>query len=69
MNALVKKEIRLLLPSWLAVLLLEVVLPWLWYGVDVPIGVMPFWYISVMPFFFFLGMILLALDSFRRKSV
>jgi ABC-type transport system involved in multi-copper enzyme maturation permease subunit len=67
MNALVKKEIRLLLPGWLAVLLLEVVLPWLWDEVNVPIGVMPFWYISIMPFFFFLGMILLALDSFGRE--
>ena len=67
MNALLKKEIRLLLPSWLAVLSLEVVLPWLWYDVDVPIDVMPFWYIGVMPFLFFLGMILLALDSFGRE--
>ena len=67
MNALVKKEIRLLLPGWLAVLLLEVVLPWLWYDVNVPIGVMPFWYNSVMSFLFFLGMILLALDSFGRE--
>ena len=67
MNALVKKEIRLLLPGWLAVLLLEVVLPWLWYDVNVPIGVMPFWYISIMPFLFFLGIILLALDSFGRE--
>ena len=67
MNALVKKEIRLLLPAWLAVLLLEVVLPWLSYGVDVPIGDMPFWYIGAMSFLFFLGIILLALDSFGRE--
>jgi ABC-type transport system involved in multi-copper enzyme maturation permease subunit len=59
MNALIKKEIRLLLPSWLAVLLLEVVLPWLGYDIAGPI--------NVMPFLFFLGMILLALDSFGRE--
>ena len=29
MNPLLKKEIRLLLPVWLAVLILEVALPWI----------------------------------------
>jgi ABC-type transport system involved in multi-copper enzyme maturation permease subunit len=59
MNALVKKEIRLLLPSWLAVLALEVTLPWFWRDADISFG--------VTPVFIFLGMILLAVDSFGRE--
>ena len=59
MNPLVKKEIRLLLPGWLAILLLEVALPWLWQDPDAPFG--------VIPFFFFLGMTILAGDSFGRE--
>jgi ABC-type transport system involved in multi-copper enzyme maturation permease subunit len=59
MNPLVKKEIRLLLPGWLAILLLEAALPWLWQDPDAPCG--------VIPFFFFLGMTILAGDSFGRE--
>ena len=59
MNPLIKKEIRLLLPSWLAVLALEILLPWFWRDVDVSFG--------VLPIFIFLGMILLAVDPFGRE--
>ena len=59
MNALVKKEIRLLLPSFLAVLFLEVVLPWIGTDQDEAI--------SFGPVIFFFGMILLAVDSFGRE--
>ena len=59
MNPLLKKEIRLLLPSWLAVLALEVLLPWFWRDADISFG--------VTPVFIFLGMILLAVDSFGRE--
>ena len=59
MNPLVKKEIRLLLPSWLAVLSLAVLLPWFWKDSDATFA----W----MPLFTFFGMILLAVDSFGRE--
>jgi ABC-type transport system involved in multi-copper enzyme maturation permease subunit len=59
MNVFVKKEIRLLLPVWLAVLVLEAALPW--------IGTEPGEAIAMAPVFFFFGMILLAVDSFGRE--
>ncbi len=59
MNALVKKEIRLLLPGFLAVLLLETVQPWFWQVQDVSL--------YVLPVFFFFGIIILAVDSFGRE--
>jgi ABC-type transport system involved in multi-copper enzyme maturation permease subunit len=59
MNPLVKKEIRLLLPSWLAVLLLEILLPWFWNDSDASFA----W----TPVFVFFGMIMLAVDSFGRE--
>jgi ABC-type Na+ efflux pump permease subunit len=59
MNPLVKKEIRLLAPGFLAILLLEVVQPWLVKDTDTGI--------SITPVFFFLGMIILAVDSFGRE--
>ncbi|HEX5399830.1 MAG TPA: hypothetical protein VFY06_12370 [Verrucomicrobiae bacterium] len=61
MNPLVKKEIRLLLPGWLVVLALEVLLPWLLKDINTDMA------ISIAPIFFFLGMILLAIDSFGRE--
>ncbi len=59
MNALVKKEIRLLLPVWLAVLVLQVALPWF----DTNQGN----FVEMTPIFFFFGMILLAVDAFGRE--
>jgi ABC-type transport system involved in multi-copper enzyme maturation permease subunit len=59
MNALVKKEIRLLLPSWLVVLSLGVLSPWFWKDSDATFA----W----MPLFIFFGMILLAVDCFGRE--
>jgi ABC-type transport system involved in multi-copper enzyme maturation permease subunit len=61
MNPLVKKEIRLLLPNCLVILLLEIALPWFWKDQDADTS------ISMMPVFFFLGMIILAVDSFGRE--
>jgi len=58
MNPLVKKEIRLLLPVWLAVLVLEVALPWTAENTEAS---------PMAPVFFFFGMILLAVDSFGRE--
>jgi ABC-type transport system involved in multi-copper enzyme maturation permease subunit len=60
MNPLVKKEIRLLLPSWLAVLLLEIFLPWFLTDPDTSF--------AGTPLFVFFGMIILAVDSFGRES-
>jgi hypothetical protein len=60
MNPLVKKEIRLLLPSWIAVLALAILLPWFsWEN--------PYDFFVWMPLFIFFGMILLAVDSFGRE--
>jgi ABC-type transport system involved in multi-copper enzyme maturation permease subunit len=59
MNALVKKEIRLLLPGWLAILLLEVLQPWFWQQPD--------GFFGILPFIFFFGIIILAVDSFGRE--
>jgi ABC-type transport system involved in multi-copper enzyme maturation permease subunit len=59
MNPLVKKEIRLLRPSWFAVLLLEILLPWLWPDTDASF--------AGAPLFIFFGMILLSVDSFGRE--
>jgi ABC-type transport system involved in multi-copper enzyme maturation permease subunit len=59
MNALVKKEVRLLLPSWVAILLLSTILPWVWEKDESIIGV-------AMAVSFF-GTILIALDSFGRE--
>jgi hypothetical protein len=60
MNAFIKKEIRLLLPSFLAVLALAILVPWLSLkDPDVSFN----W----TPFFIFFGMILLAVDSFGRE--
>jgi ABC-type transport system involved in multi-copper enzyme maturation permease subunit len=59
MNPLVKKEIRLLLPGWLAVLLLEIVQPWFWNDAD-----FTFEMIAVI---FFFGINILAMDSFGRE--
>src|SRR5277367_6090813 len=60
MSAFVKKEIRLLLPSFLAVLALAILVPWLSLkDPDVSFA----W----TPFFIFFGMILLAVDSFGRE--
>jgi hypothetical protein len=59
MNPLVRKEIRLVLPAWLAVLALAVWHPWFFHEVNDGIG--------FAPFFIFFGMILLAVDSFGRE--
>ena len=59
MNALVKKEVRLLQPVWLAVLALEVVLPWICADAEVLFG--------LTPVAFFFGMILLAVEPFGRE--
>jgi ABC-type transport system involved in multi-copper enzyme maturation permease subunit len=60
MNAFVKKEIRLLLPSFLAVFLLAILVPWLsWKDPDTSFA----W----TPLVVFFGTILLAVDSFGRE--
>jgi ABC-type transport system involved in multi-copper enzyme maturation permease subunit len=59
MNPLVKKEIRLVAPGWLAVLLLEIVQPWICKNQDTAI--------SIAPLFFFFGLIILSVDSFGRE--
>jgi ABC-type transport system involved in multi-copper enzyme maturation permease subunit len=59
MNPLVKKEIRLLLPGWLAVLLLEAVQPWFWNDPD--------YAFQIVPVILFFGLIILAVDSFGRE--
>jgi ABC-type transport system involved in multi-copper enzyme maturation permease subunit len=59
MNPLVKKEIRLLLPSWIVAVLLVVLLPWFWTDPDASFV----W----TPFLVFFGMIMLAVDSFGRE--
>jgi ABC-type transport system involved in multi-copper enzyme maturation permease subunit len=59
MNPLVKKEIRLLLPGWLAILSLAIILPWIWKN-DASI-------IEVSPVVLFFGTILIAADSFGRE--
>jgi ABC-type transport system involved in multi-copper enzyme maturation permease subunit len=59
MNPLVKKEIRLLLPGCLVILLLEALQPWIWTDLD---GIL-----AVLPVIFFFGIIILAVDSFGRE--
>src|SRR5579863_10091277 len=59
MSVLIKKEIRLLLPGWCAVLLLEAALPWLYHDAD--------FVFSYTPVAFFLGLIILTVDSFGRE--
>jgi ABC-type transport system involved in multi-copper enzyme maturation permease subunit len=59
MNPLVKKEIRLLLPGWLAILVLEVLTPWLLTDLDSAFNFL--WVV------FFFGMTILAVDSFGRE--
>jgi hypothetical protein len=61
MSPLVKKEIRLLLPGCLAVLALEILSPWFLHNQDTD---MVFVYAPVVCF---LGMIVLAIDSFGRE--
>jgi len=59
MNPLIRKEIRLVLPAWLAVLFLEMALPWIVGDQDAAI--------TYAPCYFFFGMVLLAVDSFGRE--
>jgi len=59
MNPLLKKEICLLLPSWIAALSLVALLPWFWKDPDASFA----W----TPFLVFFGMIMLAVDSFGRE--
>jgi ABC-type transport system involved in multi-copper enzyme maturation permease subunit len=59
MNPLVKKEIRLLLPSWIVALALVALLPWFWTDPDASFA----W----TPFLVFFGMIILAVDSLGRE--
>ena len=61
MNALVKKEIRLLLPSWITALSLAVVPMWLVKNLDSFGG----WEFFVL--LAWLGMIALSLESFGRE--
>ncbi|MGO8766263.1 MAG: hypothetical protein ACLQSR_14140, partial [Limisphaerales bacterium] len=57
MNPFIKKEIRLILPAWIAVLVLESVLPWMLNGNE----------FEILPYFFFLGVIIPAISSFGRE--
>jgi ABC-type transport system involved in multi-copper enzyme maturation permease subunit len=59
MNPLLKKEIRLLLPGFLAILLLEVVQPWFWTEPEDSF--------ESAPFIFFFGIAILAVGSFGRE--
>jgi len=59
MNALVKKEVRLLLPGGCAVLLMETLLPWVYQDAD--------YVFSYTPVAFFLGLIILTVDAFGRE--
>jgi ABC-type transport system involved in multi-copper enzyme maturation permease subunit len=60
MTPLLKKEIRLLLPAWLAVVVIEALVPW--FGRDAD------WNICALtPIALFFGIILLAVDSFGRE--
>jgi len=60
MNPFLRKEIRLVLPSWIVVMMLAVLSPWLFWGSrDIAVG--------ETPVFVFFGMILLAVDSFGRE--
>jgi ABC-type transport system involved in multi-copper enzyme maturation permease subunit len=60
MNPFVKKEVRLLLPGWLAVLALAVVSPWLFLE-DWDTA------LNSTPLFVFFGTILLGVDVFGRE--
>ena len=56
MTVLAKKEVRLLAPGWLAVLLLEVAIPWLGNGEE--------WALFFGPLTLFFGMVIIGVDSF-----
>ena len=56
MTMLAKKEVRLLAPGWLAVLLLEVAIPWLGNGEE--------WALFFGPLTLFFGMVIIGVDSF-----
>ena len=61
MSALIKKEIRLLLPAWASALVLQTILPWMWFWHD------PASAIARTPFVFFFGMTILSVISFGRE--
>ena len=56
MTMLAKKEVRLLAPGWLAVLLLEVAIPWLGNGEERAL--------FFGPLTLFFGMVIIGVDSF-----
>ncbi len=60
MNALVKKEIRLLLPSWIAALLLAVAPPWLYKGWGGDAG-------TVFMMLLWAGTVFLVVSAFGRE--
>jgi ABC-type transport system involved in multi-copper enzyme maturation permease subunit len=60
MNPFLKKEIRLLLPGWIVVLVLAIFAPWFsWQDPDISLA----W----SPLFVFFGVILVAVDTFGRE--
>jgi ABC-type transport system involved in multi-copper enzyme maturation permease subunit len=59
MNPLIKKEIRLIFPAWFAVLVLEATLPWMLNDNNPAF--------EILPYFFFLGIIIPAISSFGRE--
>jgi len=60
MNPLLKKEIRLLLPAWLAVVVIETLVPWFGHDAD--------WnFCALTPVALFFGILLLAVGSFGRE--
>ena len=59
MNALAKKEIRLLLPTAAAMLLMVTLVPWCFRDADAAYG--------SMPVILFFGMVILAVDAFGRE--
>ncbi|HEY4415864.1 MAG TPA: hypothetical protein VGO57_09245 [Verrucomicrobiae bacterium] len=63
MNALLKKEIRLLLPGWVAVMALAIMVPWLFALASSDLDNSFVW----TPVVLFFSLILLAVDSFGRE--
>jgi ABC-type transport system involved in multi-copper enzyme maturation permease subunit len=59
MTCFVKKEIRLLLPVWCSILALEIAVPWMFPWISEPF--------NLASIVFFLGLVILAVDSFGRE--
>src|ERR1700677_3613895 len=72
MSALVKKEVRLLLPAWIAAMLLAVVPAWISgaaWNMDYSVNQAQsgFWLQGLVPMIFALGVLSLGLSSFGQE--